>query len=130
MSEREGLLGVEEIQRELVLALRSFYYKIAELWKGEKHMKKVVTCCLIMSIVLGMSFSCVAAEKDAGAAGLLSAILPGTGEWYNSGFTGSYPWAECITGAICPLIQLSSIFDAVAGKTDSSAIRIDFWSAP
>ena len=83
-----------------------------------------------MGVVLGTSFSAQAAEKDAGAAGLLSVILPGTGEWYNSGFTGSYPWAECITGVICPLIQLSSVFDAVAGKTDSNAIRINFWSAP
>lgn len=93
-------------------------------------MKKVVTICLVMGLVLGMSFSAQAAEKDAGAAGLLSAILPGTGEWYNSDFAGAYPWAECITGAICPLIQLSSIFDAAAGKADNGAIRINFWSAP
>jgi len=85
-----------------------------------------------LMIVAALSGSVVAAQpgsKDAGAAAILSAIMPGTGEWYNSNWQGSFPWGECILGHICFCIQLSSIMDAANGNTGSD-LRIDFWSAP
>ena len=69
-------------------------------------------------------------EKSDLTALFMSAFMPGAGEWYNSDFNGSFPIAECITGAICPCIGLSSLIDATAGDTSNNKIRIDFWSAP
>jgi hypothetical protein len=60
---------------------------------------------------------------------LLSAGLPGVGEWYNSGFSGNYPLAECILGYVCPCVWISSVVDAVDGKSNEK-IRFDFWTAP
>lgn len=90
-----------------------------------------------MAVVLALVFlvspiaaSVAQAEKDAGAAALLSAAMPGTGEWYNSGWQGSFPWGECVVGYICFCFQLSSVLDAANGNTDVSAMRFDFWTAP
>ena len=69
-------------------------------------------------------------QKSDLTAFFLSAMMPGVGEWYNNDFQGNFPIAECITGTICPCIQLSSIIDAVAGDTSVDNIRIDFWSSP
>ncbi|OVE75209.1 hypothetical protein BVX97_05195 [bacterium E08(2017)] len=92
-------------------------------------MKKVIVTCLV--VVLACVCIAPAVEaSDAGAAVVLSAVLPGTGEWYNSGFQGSYPFTECICGVICPLVQLSSMFDAAAGKKTVDELRFDFWTAP
>ena len=63
-------------------------------------MRKVVVICMVAMLILGISVSNVSAEKDPAAAGLLSAVMRGTGEWYNSGFSGAFPWAECCVGAI------------------------------
>ncbi len=60
---------------------------------------------------------------------LLSAGLPGVGEWYNSDWEGSFPWGECIIGNICCLFQISSVLDAVNGNTDKD-MRLDFWTPP
>ena len=92
-------------------------------------MRKVLTIVMI-AIAACMVFAPVAQAGDAGAATILSAVLPGTGEWYNSDFEGSYPFAECCVGVICPLVQISSMFDAAAGKADKDVMRIDFWVAP
>jgi hypothetical protein len=71
----------------------------------------------------------VAVAADAGAAAVLSRSLAGTGEWYNNNFRGSFPWGECIVGYICCLVQISSMYDAAAGKTDTK-MRLDFWTPP
>jgi hypothetical protein len=92
-------------------------------------MKKVVVIALAVAVLVGIAVPIVQAEKSPAAAALLSAIMPGTGEWYNSDWSGGYPWGECIVGHICCLVQLSSVFDAVNGSTDSQ-LRVDFWSAP
>ena len=90
------------------------------------------TIVVLLSVIMLVSTIAVVparAAKDAGAAALLSAVLPGTGEWYNRDWQGSYPWGECILGALCCLVQISSVMDAANGNTDQG-IRIDFWSAP
>jgi hypothetical protein len=69
------------------------------------------------------------AEGDDVAALILSAALPGAGEWYNSGFSGGFPLVECILGNICPCVHFASIIDAAAGKTDDG-LRFDFWASP
>ena len=66
------------------------------------------------------------AGHDDSVALQLSILMPGVGEWYNSGFSGGFPFVECIVGTICPCIHLASMFDAAAGKTDSG-FRVDFW---
>ncbi len=90
-------------------------------------MKKCAWVILAVVILGAVSPTAVRAS-DAGA-GLLSAVLPGTGEWYNRNWRGSFPWAECVLGYVCCLVQLSSIMDAVNGNTDEG-LRIDFWTAP
>jgi hypothetical protein len=93
-------------------------------------MRKFVAVALVLAMIAGpVASSAVAAEKSAGAAALLSAVLPGAGEWYNSDYYGSFPFGECIVGYICFLVQFSSIMDAANGNTDTG-IRVDFWSAP
>lgn len=69
------------------------------------------------------------AEKDAGAASQLSLLFPGAGEWYNSDYSGGFPWVECIAGYICPCVRFASVIDAADGKKDEG-LRIDFWSSP
>ena len=91
-------------------------------------MKKLGLIVLALAMVM-IGFAPVASAADAGAAAILSCIMPGTGEWYNGGFRGGFPWGECILGSICCFVQLSSIMDAACGDT-SSDIRLDFWSAP
>lgn len=92
-------------------------------------MKKIalLMACLMLfgSLVPAVS----AATKDAGAATILSACMPGTGEWYNGDFQGSFPFVECIVGSLCFLVQFSSAFDAANGVADAG-MRFDFWSAP
>jgi len=90
-------------------------------------MKKWLAVVMIIAALAGSVTS--ASAKDAGAATLLSAVMPGTGEWYNNDWKGSFPFAECVVGYICFCVQLSSIMDAANGNTDSG-LRIDFWSAP
>jgi len=87
---------------------------------------------IIMGLVIGMALigaAPAAKAVDAGGAAIISAVMPGCGEWYNRGWKGQFPWVECIGGHICPCIMLSSVLDAVNGNTDD-ALRIDFWSAP
>ncbi|MBN1337070.1 MAG: hypothetical protein JXB39_14015 [Deltaproteobacteria bacterium] len=69
------------------------------------------------------------AGNDDVAAIALSSTIPGMGEWYRSGFTGHFPWVECIVGYICPCVRLASVVDAAAGKTDDR-MRFAFWSSP
>ena len=92
-------------------------------------MKKIIIATVILLAVFTITVPRAEAAEPAAAA-LLSAVLPGTGEWYNAGFQGSYPFAECIVGCICPLVQFSSMFDAVQGNTDQNTMRLDFWTAP
>jgi hypothetical protein len=81
----------------------------------------------IVAIVGALAVPAMAADQ--GAAAILSAVMPGTGEWYNNNWKGAFPWGECILGHICPCVQLTSIMDAANGNTDLN-LRIDFWSAP
>jgi hypothetical protein len=89
-----------------------------------------------MAVVLALVFlvspiamSVANAEKNTGAAAVLSSVMPGTGEWYNNGWQGSFPFGECIVGYICFFFQLSSVMDAANGNTDTG-MRFNFWSAP
>ncbi len=92
-------------------------------------MKKLAL--LVMVAVMAAAPMVTEAEaKDAGAAVVLSGMMPGTGEWYNSGWQGQFPFVECIAGYICPCVTFSSIFDAAAGKTEPEEMRLDFWTAP
>lgn len=92
-------------------------------------MKKFITLIALMGLMMGPLSISQARAADPGAAGLLSLILPGTGEWYNNEWRGSFPWGECVIGSICVLFRWSSVMDATNGNTDE-AIRLDFWSAP
>lgn len=93
-------------------------------------MKKIIMVLLaVLLIAAPVAASAQAKGKDAGAATLLSRMIPGAGEWYNNDFRGSFPWGECIVGSICCLVALSSVFDAAAGKTDTK-MRLDFWTPP
>jgi len=92
----------------------------------KKLIALVLVCAFICSPVVVHS---ARAERSAGAAAILSAVLPGAGEWYNSGWQGPFPWGECIVGAICFCFQLSSVMDAANGNTDTG-MRFDFWTAP
>jgi len=92
-------------------------------------MKKWLAVVAIMAALTGSVTTANAAPKDAGAAAILSLVMPGTGEWYNNDWKGSFPWAECIIGHICFCFQLSSALDAANGNTDTN-LRLDFWSAP
>jgi hypothetical protein len=60
---------------------------------------------------------------------LLSLLLPGVGEWYNAGFQGGFPLAECTVGWICPCVHIASIVDGAANRTDDG-LRFDFWAPP
>ena len=91
-------------------------------------MKKILAALVIGMVLMGAAPAAKAAP-DAGGAAILSAVLPGCGEWYNRGWKGGFPLVECVLGHICCLFQLTSIMDAVNGNTDD-ALRIDFWSAP
>ena len=90
-------------------------------------MKKWLVMLMVVAALAGSVT--MAAGKDTGAAAVLSAVMPGTGEWYNSNWQGSFPWGSCILGDICPCIRFSSVLDAANGNTDPR-IRIDFWSTP
>lgn len=94
-------------------------------------MKKVLLALVVVfSVSVVASSHAQVSQKSDLTALVLSSMLPGTGEWYNSDFQGAFPIAECIVGVICPCIQLSSIIDAVAGDRSQDNIRIDFWSRP
>ena len=92
-------------------------------------MKKLLCVGLVVLMSVGVFTPTVATAADPGAAGLLSAMMPGAGEWYNRGWRGSFPWGECIIGSICFLFKFSSVVDAVYGD-NSDGMRLDFWSAP
>jgi hypothetical protein len=92
-------------------------------------MKKVLVLLVAALLLMTPVFANVAGAADAGAAALLSRTMAGTGEWYNNGFRGSFPWGECIVGYICCLVTGSSMFDAAAGKTNTE-MRLDFWTPP
>lgn len=93
-------------------------------------MRKIIALLMVGVFVLaGIAVTPARAARDAGAAALLSAALPGAGEWYNRDWRGAFPWTECIVGHLCCLVQISSVMDAANGNTDEG-IRIDFWSAP
>lgn len=92
-------------------------------------MKKVLA--IVMAAVMAFSVLSVAPvqAKDAGAATVLSLVMPGAGEWYNNNFNDGFPWGECIVGHICCFFAFSSAIDASNGSTDTN-MRLDFWSAP
>lgn len=97
-------------------------------------MKKFLVAAVVVAVLAGVGINTADAaqtyQKSDLTAFFLSAYLPGVGEWYNTDFDGGFPLVECVTGAICPCIRLSSILDATAGDTSVDNIRIDFWSAP
>ncbi len=92
-------------------------------------MKKVVLILFIMALLVPCIASAVPAQKSPAAAGLLSLMMPGTGEWYNNNWQGGFPWGECVIGKICFLFNIASVVDAVDGDS-GDGMRLDFWSAP
>ena len=94
-------------------------------------MRKLLVGLAVVALVacLASPVLAQAAAKDPAAAGLLSAVVPGAGEWYNNSWNGSFPWGECVVGHICPCFMLSSVFDAVNGDATTN-LRFDFWTAP
>lgn len=93
-------------------------------------MKKVLVGLMVVAVVACLAAPVSAEAKDPAAAGLLSAIVPGAGEWYNSDWkNGGFPWGECVVGHICPCFSLASVFDAVNGDA-TTGMRFDFWTAP
>lgn len=93
-------------------------------------MRKTMAVVLaLVFLVSPIAMSVANAEKNTGAAAVLSSVMPGTGEWYNNGWQGSFPFGECIVGYICFFFQLSSVMDAANGNTDTG-MRFNFWSAP
>lgn len=97
-------------------------------------MKKMLVAMMVFVLVAGvLAVPAQAAQKYQKSdltALILSGTMPGVGEWYNSDFSGGFPIAECIVGAICPCVQLSSLIDAAAGDTSNGEMRFDFWGAP
>jgi hypothetical protein len=94
--------------------------------------KKTVVLLLIACLMLAalpISPKASAAEGHACAA-VLSAVMPGTGEWLNADWEGNFPWGECILGYICFFIHFSSVLDAAAGNDEMNGIRLGFWSTP
>ena len=92
---------------------------------------------VVLSLTFATAFAAATAPaakaapkaKDLGASAVLSAMMGGVGEWYNSDFQGGFPWAECIVGYICCFVKLASAIDAADGVTDSG-MRFAFWSNP
>ncbi len=93
-------------------------------------MRKLVVVLLAVAFLCSpVRMSAVRAETNPGAAAVLSAVMPGSGEWYNSGWQGTFPWGECIVGYICFCFHWASVLDAANGNTDTG-MRFDFWTAP
>jgi hypothetical protein len=94
-------------------------------------MRKIIALVLAVAFLVSpIAMSVAKAEKNTGAATVLSAVMPGTGEWYNNGWQGGFPWGECVVGYICFCFKLTSMMDAANGNTDTNMMRFDFWSAP
>lgn len=92
-------------------------------------MKRLRSALGVALLGLGLfSPSAIAGDDDV-AALMLSAAMPGAGEWYNAGYSGGFPILECLVGSICPCVKIASIIDATAGKTDDG-MRFDFWASP
>jgi len=84
---------------------------------------------ILLSVILMLSVVMIPGPtlaRDDTSAIILSLFLPGVGEWYNSGFDGSFPLGECVVGQLCCFVQVSSVVDAAAGKSDKG-LRFDFW---
>ena len=90
--------------------------------------KNLLAAFALGAMTLGLSAPAKAGNDDV-AAIILSTAFSGAGEWYNAGFSGGFPLAECIVGLICPCVKIASIVDAAAGKTDD-AMRFNFWASP
>jgi len=107
------------------------------MWKLSNNFKEVVKLkkvSMVMAVVLTLTFMFQvavpkAAKADTATATILSVVIPGGGEWYNSGFERGFPWGECIIGYICFCFMLSSAVDAANGDS-SEKIRFDFWAKP
>lgn len=95
-------------------------------------MRKLVGALIVAGVLLiGLpSEDRAYAAEGKNDAAVLSILMPGTGEWLNSGFEGGFPWTECVLGYICPLVMCSSTLDAAAGDTANGKVRLDFWSKP
>ena len=91
-------------------------------------MKRLMSLSVFTTLLAGATYV-GGGEHDVGAAALLSASMPGVGEWYNSGFKGGFPLVECIVGSICPCARMASMVDAADGRKNDD-MRFDFWSAP
>ena len=94
-----------------------------------KRLAPVLAAVAIGAASMVPTYDAIPAEPDPMASVFLSTLMPGVGEWYNAGFSGGFPFVECLLGEICPCIRVASIVDSAAGRTDD-AIRFDFWSSP
>ena len=97
--------------------------------------KKLAAATVIVAVIGAFALAPVnnatAEEQATGglAPAVFSFLIPGTGEWYNSGFDGGFPVAECLVSGLCFPFYFSSVIDAAAG-VDDDAIRFDFWASP
>jgi hypothetical protein len=94
-----------------------------------KKISLVLAVVLTLTFMFQVSVPKTAKAADSATATILSVVIPGGGEWYNSGFENKFPWAECIIGYICFCFMLSSAVDAANGDK-STKIRLDFWAKP
>jgi len=94
-------------------------------------MKKILAVAVVVILMAGAfvitSPAAQKYQKSDITAFMMSAMMPGAGEWYNSDFKDNFPLGECILGSICFCVHFASMIDATAGDT-SDSIRIDFWS--
>ena len=94
-----------------------------------KKMVAALLACLMLFSVFAATPAVAAADKGGAKPAVLSFFLPGVGEWSNNDFQGSYPFVECIVGAVCFPFMISSVIDAYTGSTDTD-LRFDFWTSP
>lgn len=95
-----------------------------------KKVMMILVVAVLLGSVLGTTSQAAQQYKKSDTTALLmSLVMSGAGEWYNSDFKGNFPIGECLAGYICPCVQISSIIDATAGDATNGKIRIDFWSA-
>ena len=98
-------------------------------------MFKKLAAATVIAAVIGTSAlapvnNATAEEAKGGLTpAVFSFFIPGTGEWYNSGFDGGFPIVECLVSGFCFPFYFSSIIDAAAG-VDDNEIRFDFWASP
>lgn len=92
-------------------------------------MKRLVLTAAALTLIVAQGASALPIKREPATAVYLSALIPGLGESYNSGFKNGFPWMECLLGTFIPFYRFSSMEDAAAGRSDKQ-MRFRFWSLP